>query len=107
MELVESFRYFDIIILVDASLQEPDYSFQKLEFRSQPGPLDSHQLSADFLAALLEQLYPGNRDMYVCAIQGSNFEMGEMLSPSAKQNAVKALKAITAFLQEKGLVPGN
>ncbi len=107
LELIEEFMDFETIIFVDASLATEGVLFEQVDPGARSAQPDSHQMNPAMLCALLEKLYPAGRSLYLCSIQGQNFEMGETISDKAKENAAKAIDAITAFLYEKGLVPGN
>jgi hydrogenase maturation protease len=107
LELIEEFIDYQTIVFVDASLGPEGVIFEQLNPYARVSQPDSHQMNPAMLSAVLEKLYPARRVYYLCSVQGKNFEMGETLSQAAKKNAAIAIKAITAFLYEKGLVPGN
>jgi len=101
IELVEDFKDFDIVIIVDASLREAPVRFYSLQETEEAGTSSSHGVDALFLYRLSQQLYPGKQQYFVCEVKGHEFEMGTSLSAEGKANAAIAIQRIRDFLYSK------
>ena len=104
VELVETFKEYEYIIIVDASMEGEGVSFYPLDEHNASNTSSSHHVDASFFYSLFQQLYPSRKKFFLCAIRGENFELGESISDYAKKNAANAVDQITAFLYEQGLV---
>lgn len=100
-ELVEDFLQFDAIVIVDASVSTADVSFHPLIKNELQPVSSSHHVNASLLAALAQQLYQKELAIMVCAVKGSNFDMGEGLSATAKKNADTAFDSICKWINNK------
>jgi hydrogenase maturation protease len=100
MGLAEELSKYDRVIFADASLELETFSFlpMQLEFHAQTQSF-SHQINASILASLTSQLYKRNTQFYICAIGAANFEMGNLVSISARKNAQDAVALLSQWLQ--------
>ncbi|MBS1666604.1 MAG: hydrogenase maturation protease [Bacteroidetes bacterium] len=103
VELVETFKKFEYIIIVDACMEGEGISFYPLDEHKASSASSSHHVDASFFYRLFQQLYPSKKQFFLCAIRGENFELGESISDYAKKNAAKAIRQITTFLYEQGV----
>jgi hydrogenase maturation protease len=102
IDLIEDFKEFDTIIVVDAGTDEKkDVSLYPVEEGKIKAIHSSHHVDAALLYTLSQKLYPSDRQFYLCAIRGESFKFGTTLSPSAITNAAKAVKLITDFINNK------
>jgi len=100
-ELVEEFLYFDAVVLVDASVSSTAVSFHPLIKNELQPVSSSHHVNASLLAALAQQLYQKELCIMICAVKGTNFDMGEGLSATAKKNADTAFDSICKWINNK------
>ena len=100
MGLAEELSKYDRVIFADASLELETFSFLpiQLEHHVQTQSF-SHQINPSMLASLTSQLYKQNTQFYICAIGASNFEMGNLLSVSARKNVQDAVALLSQWLQ--------
>ncbi len=101
IELLEEAGKYAKILLIDASFLGEGLVFRKVQAASTEQGSSSHHLTPEFFWTLAQKLYHKELSLYVCAVRGRNFEMGEKLSPEVKLLVPKALDEICAFLREK------
>jgi hydrogenase maturation protease len=96
VEDVLLFSEFQKVIVVDA-LKKGSAPFVFKKIRPQKKfTFTTHALPAEAVAYLTESLYGRNPEVYLLAIRGYEFEVGEGLTPAAQQNLEQAL----AFFKE-------
>ncbi|MEQ1675496.1 MAG: hypothetical protein ABL876_02270, partial [Chitinophagaceae bacterium] len=89
---------YDQVIIADAAIGNEPVEFRPLG-KEDPGPVStSHHINAGMLASLAEQLYQQTLPIMICAVKGESFEMSEQLSPTAKQNADRAIGIICKWI---------
>ncbi len=89
--IAEDLSKYKRVIFVDASLKEETISFQSISSGFHQSNNSSHQVNAGMLANLVQQLYSTDTQFYICAIGATDFEMGNTLSPKARNNAMSAV----------------
>ena len=94
----EKLKTFRDVIIVDASVNNEDVEFKKIETGNTKQQSSSHHIHPGILAALTNQLYKTDIHFYTCAIKGYDFEFEERLSEQALANANKAVALIKEFL---------
>lgn len=99
MGLAEDLSKFDIVLFIDASLNESTFSFLPLMPDNHPPQSFSHQVNASVIVSLTHKLFLPNTQFYMCAIGANNFEMGNGISAATKANANAAIAAITNWLE--------
>lgn len=101
IELLEEVSHYDKILLVDASYFEQGLVFRKIESIVHAEGASSHHLSPEFFWFLAHKLYGQSLSLYLCAVQGHNFQMGETFSPAVQFIIPKAIEEISEFLTEQ------
>jgi hydrogenase maturation protease len=101
IELLEEVGKYDKILLVDASYLEEGLVIKKVQSLDHVEGASSHHLSPEFFRALAQKLYNQHLNLYLCAVRGQNFEMGETISLEVHLLIPKAIEEISAFLTEK------
>lgn len=97
--MTEDLSKFDTVIFVDASLPEETMSFKQLTLENSQPQSFSHHINAATLAGLATLLFSTNTQFYICAIGGSNFEMGNTLSEKTRNNALQTVLFLTEWIQ--------
>jgi hydrogenase maturation protease len=90
-ELIGDLLHFDHVLITDASLGGMDVDLYELFPDVVPPLSSSHHLNASMLAGLAQKLYGKNLSLFICAVRGYDFEMGDLLSEKAKANCTKAI----------------
>jgi hydrogenase maturation protease len=102
IENAEQWQRYEMVIVVDADASATQPVSWR-EIAAQPdldsGRFDSHQQSPDAICQLMRQLFAGRPDaaptrIFVLGIQAEVFELGETLSPRARE----ALAAAEQYL---------
>ncbi len=101
VELLEEICEYDKILLIDASSLKEDFIFRKVLLNSDHPLVSSHHLSPEVLLHLARKIYKKELNLYMCAIRGESFEMGEELSPVVYERAEQAMRTIRPFLREQ------
>jgi hydrogenase maturation protease len=103
IELLEDLQSFDRVVLVDASTDGPEILFEQVGPLQASGLASSHHLDPALLMALAKKLGRLTPPIYLCAVRGDDFEMGEHLTPTAQRRARLAAQKILDFLDaERG-----
>ena len=100
--LVDEFLKADTVVLVDAAVIGGDVEFYLLKNDKSLSIPSSHHLNAYVLSSLIRELYEEEINVMICAIKGENFDIGEQLSFTAKQNADKAVDLIADWIKVFG-----
>lgn len=98
-ELVEDLINYDLIILADAAEQYLEIDFRPL------GEMDnaissSHHINAEMLYSVADKVFAKKLNIFLCAVRGENFEIGESISPIAIERANAAIELIIGFIRE-------
>lgn len=101
IELLEEVDKYDKILLVDASFLGEGLIFRKVQPIDHEQGASSHHLSPEFFWTLAHKLYHRHLNLYVCAVRGRNFELGEQLSTEVQLLIPQAIDEICAFLKER------
>jgi hydrogenase maturation protease len=99
--ITEELVQYDAVIFVDASVKEETISFNQVSLQDHQSRNLSHHIDASVLAALAKTLYHAHTRFYMCAIGGSDFEIG----PDLSETALKNVNASVSFL-EKWILSG-
>lgn len=97
--MAEKLSTFDVVIFVDAAVNESSFSFQLLEDSPVQPTSSSHGISAAMLAALAKKLFVTGTQFYVCAVGAEHFEMGNRLSEKTKQHADEAAALLLKWIK--------
>jgi hydrogenase maturation protease len=95
--LVEDFRGFDAVVLVDAAADGPEVAFGRVGASLEGSRAVSHHLSPGLLAGLYARLYGGGPAVYCCSIRGESFEFGSGVSETAVRRVRAAAETIGRF----------
>jgi hydrogenase maturation protease len=98
LEMIEDLMEFDKVILVDASLYSGEFSFYPFSPEEGKGVSSSHHVNAHTFGTIAQKIYKDNFNLYICAIKGENFELGEQLSACAMSNTKKAIEFLVQWL---------
>jgi hydrogenase maturation protease len=98
-EIVEDLLPFDKIVIVDASLTGDAVAFSELDEKMATAVASSHHMNAAMVHALARRIYGKELSLFLCAVKGENFEMGDHLSATAQKNAGEAIKILTGWIQ--------
>ena len=102
IDLIEDFKEFDTIIVVDAGTDEKtDVSLCAVADDKIKGIHSSHHVDAALLYSLSKMLYPSDRKFYLCAIRCESFKIGNTLSKMAITNAAQAVKILKEFINNR------
>ncbi len=96
-ELLEEFSQHEYVIIVDAAVEGKEVNF----FAVNPGiagTASSHAMDAASIAALFEKVYGRRLKLYVCAVRGEDFSLGESITKQARANINKAIDMLTASI---------
>jgi len=99
LAMTEDLTKFDTVIFVDASPKDETISFKLLALENNQPQSFSHHINAAVLAGLAKILYSANTRFYICAVGGTNFEMGNILSEKAMSNALESVSFLTDWIQ--------
>jgi len=97
--LVDEFLKVDKIVLVDASVKNDGVNFYPLKNEESFSISSSHHLNANLLSSLIRKLYEKEINVMLCAVKGEDFDIGEQLSLTARQNAEKAVDLIVDWIK--------
>lgn len=100
LDVLEEISECKTIILVDASQETKGVSLKKVDSGDDALFNSSHHLRPELLLALAKRLYGLEPELYVCSIQGENFDFGDTLSPKVKKRAQKAFHLICGLLPQ-------
>lgn len=90
-ELVEELLHYDHVLITDASIEGNSVDLHEL-YPNVIHPLStSHHLNAAMLAALSEKVYGKKLSLFICAVRGYDFELGDSISEKAKANCEQAI----------------
>lgn len=96
--LIDELLSTDKIVLVDAAVSGEDVRFYLLNDDVGYPISVSHHINANLLASLITKLYGKKLNLMMCAVKGENFDMGQRLSVTAKQNADNAVGLIVNWI---------
>lgn len=97
--LLEEFIQYDTVIIADAAVSGKAVSFINAATLLQQPVSSSHHANAASIAMLAKQLYQKDIEIFLCAVRGYNFEMGEQLSTLAIQHANDAVNTIINWIK--------
>ncbi len=99
IEDAEKISHHPVTIFVDASHEVlPDgFRWQKCKPTGNFS-FSTHALAPEAITGLCRQLYGATPQVYILAIQGHEWGLGEGLSPGAQQNLLKALNFFEAMI---------
>src|SRR6476660_3058029 len=83
-ELVEDLLHFDHVLITDASVEGKEADLYNLLPNDGPPLSSSHHLNAAMLAALSEKVYGIKMSLFICAVRGHDFNIGDAISEKAK-----------------------
>jgi hydrogenase maturation protease len=101
--LVEELQTADIIVLVDATVEdlEGGVCWTKVRPGMEISSRGTHHLKPSTLLGLLEAFYHRSPPTWLVSVQGSDFGFGEGLSPQTREKADRASVEIAEFCKMK------
>ena len=97
-ELVEDLLHFDHVLITDASVEGKEADLYNLLPNNGPPLSSSHHLNAAMLAALSEKVYGIKMSLFICAVRGHDFNIGDTISEKAKANCQQAISLILEWI---------
>ena len=97
--MTEDFIKYDIVIFVDASIEEKAFSFQPLAVENNQPQSFSHHINAAMLVSLAQVLYSASTRFYICAVGADQFEMGNTISEKTMGNALASAAFLTGWIE--------
>jgi len=98
VELVEVFKDYDQIIVVDASFTGSGVEWNRVEAPQDPPNFATHHSSPQKLQSVFNQCYNRDLDLYVLTSRGESFGYREGFSPEMTQNLLEAYFFLVGFL---------
>ena len=99
VDLIEKWKFYDRIILVDASEKGPSLEIKDMGSDCKTAETASHHANPQALLNLLNALYATRPEVKLCSIRGKNFDFGNELSDPVKENAAEAVVRIKSLIQ--------
>lgn len=96
--MTETISKFDVVVFVDAAINEDEFSFYPLNDTVHQPQSSSHHINAAMLASLARQLFGATTQFYLCAVGATNFELGSRLSEKTKQHANAAAAMLLKWI---------
>lgn len=101
--LLEEFIQYDTVIIADAAVSGKPVSFINAATLEHQPVSSSHHADAASMVVLAKQLYQKDIEIFLCAVRGNNFEMGEQLSTIAVHHADDAVNTILNYIKTDSL----
>ena len=101
VELIEDLLNYDSVIIADASIKEKEVEFFPLQPDKTQTLSSSHHLNANMLNTLFQKVYGKTTPIFLCAVRGDYFEMGEIFSVQTMKNANNAIKIICDWIKKQ------
>ena len=98
VELIEDIMHYQTIIIADASLGDSGVDLSPLN-QLEAGMASSHQIDAGMLFSVAKNIYQTELNMYICAVKGEDFSIGDKISTAALARANTAVKLIRKFIE--------
>ncbi len=98
VEIIEDFLPYKHILIVDASIDGNEIELYNLSPEAVIPLSTSHHINVAMLDALAQRLYSKKLSLFICAVRGYDFEMGNMLSEKAKANCNQAISQIHEWI---------
>jgi len=99
LEFIETFSIYDVVMIVDASVNGSDAEITPLE-EVRPSIPSSHHMRPDELKSITELTMNSSLNFILCTVKGVNFDFGEELSETAIRNANLAVDLIRQWINE-------
>jgi len=102
-DLIEELRDIDLLILVDASVEEIEGGWRWMKVEPEFGDLPylTHHVKPSFLLGLLQSIYHRCPQTWLVSVHGQDFGFGEMLSQEAEERACGVVSEIVRFLSRE------
>jgi hydrogenase maturation protease len=97
-EMIEPLLAYEYLLFVDAAVDRDEVSVRPLATESGATIASSHSMSVTMFRDLAKNLYSKQPEIFLCAVPGEDFDLGEKLSVSGKSNAEKAIQKIKAWI---------
>lgn len=97
VELVEDLLDYQLVIIADASLSDSEMDLSPLN-QLEAGIASSHQIDAGMLFSVAKNIYQKELDIYICAVRGEDFSIGDTITTAALARANTAVELIRNFI---------
>jgi len=97
VELVENLLDYQLVIIADASMSDSEVDLSPLS-QLEPGMASSHQIDAGMLFSVAKNIYQKELDIYICAVRGDDFSIGDTITTAALARATTAVELIRNFI---------
>jgi len=97
VELIEDLLHYQTIIIADASLGDSEVDLSPLN-RLDAGMASSHQIDAGMLFSVAKNIYQKDLDIYICAVKGEDFSIGDKITTAVLARANTAVELIRNFI---------
>lgn len=97
--ILDDLMYYEHIVLVDASVNGKEIEFSALAPTEEQAQSSSHHVNATMLGALSRRIYKKELSLYLCAIRGEDFSIGNNLSGRATARAEEVISLISEWIR--------
>ena len=97
VELVEDILDYQLVIIADASLSNSEVDLSPLN-QLEARIASSHQIDAGMLFSVAKNIYQKELDIYICAVRGEDFSIGDTITTAALARANTAVELIRNFI---------
>lgn len=98
LSLLEDLLLYKYVVLVDASVDGKEVDFSALVSGESQALASSHHVNAVMLGALSRRVYGKELSLFLCAIRGEDFSIGNSLSDRTCARAEKAVQLISEWV---------
>jgi len=99
VEFIEAFSSYDVVMIVDASVNGADAEIRPIQQGSSSIP-SSHHMHPQELSSIAELTMNISPKFVLCTVKGTNFDFGEDFSETAIRNANTAISLILQWINE-------
>jgi hydrogenase maturation protease len=99
VEYIETFSRYDVVVIVDASLNGEGAEISPIQKGSSSIP-SSHHMHPQELSYIVELTMNNSPEYVLCTVKGTNFDFGEDFSETAIRNANTAISLILQWINE-------
>ena len=97
VELVEDILDYQLVIIADASLSDSEVDLSPLN-QFEAGLASSHQIDAGMLFSVAKNIYQKELNIYICAVKGNDFSIGDTIKTAALASANTSVELIRNFI---------
>jgi len=100
---VDELAWARSVVFVDATVEilPEGRRWEKVRPSLDVAPYITHSVKPDYFLGLLELIYGRRPEGWLVSIQGDDFEMGQGISPEAKQRARRVVTELIGFVSKE------